>query len=104
MGDTPKKDDTLDQSELDQLLLLNGFLGDDAIEGGRKSLIDEIRNAILDSGKLSHREWRALRDRLREIEQLIPTIDLIIDLKGRRRDPVDTTHNETDRTRKRTAH
>ena len=87
MGATPIPDNTLDQNELDQLLLINGFLGESAIEGGRKSLIDEIRNAILDSGKLSHREWRALRGRLREIEQLIPTIDLIIELKARRREP-----------------
>ncbi len=87
MGTTPTIDNTLDQNELDQLLLINGFLGESTLEGGRKSLIDEIRNAILDSGKLSHREWRALRDRLREIEQLIPTIDLIIELKARRREP-----------------
>lgn len=104
MVQTPKPDDTLDQTELDQLLLLNGFLGDDAIEGGRKSLIDEIRNAILDSGKLSHREWRALRERLREIEHLIPTIDLIIDLKSRRREPADGSQTDTDRLRKRAAH
>ncbi len=74
----------LDQSELDQLLLINGLLGDAGSAGG-KSLIDEIRDAVLDSGKLSLREWRALRDRLKEIERLIPHIDLIIELKTQRR-------------------
>ncbi len=81
-----KPDNTLDQSELDQLLLLNGFLTDARDEAGKPSLIDEIRNAILDSGKLSLPEWRALRNRLREIEQLIPTIDLIIELRSQRGD------------------
>ncbi len=73
----------LEQAELDQLLRLNGFLDDG--ETGRKSLIDELNDAILDSGRLSLKEWRAMRDRLKEIERLIPTIDLIIDLKMRRR-------------------
>jgi hypothetical protein len=104
MGVTPNPDNTLDQNELDQLLLINGFLGEaNAIEGGKKSLIDEIRNAILDSGKLSHREWKALRERLREIEQLIPTIDLIIELKARRREP-DENSQAAEHARRRTAH
>ena len=75
---------TLDQQELDQLLLINGLLADKP-EAGSKNLVDEIRDAVLDSGKLSLREWRALRDRLKEIERLIPHIDLIIELKGQRR-------------------
>jgi hypothetical protein len=73
----------LDQGELDQLLRINGFLEDDNGDG-RKSLIDEIKDAILDSGKLSLPEWKALRARLRDIESLIPTIDLIIQLKNSR--------------------
>ena len=104
MDVTPNPDNTLDQNELDQLLLINGFLEEaNAIEGGKKSLIDEIRNAILDSGKLSHREWRALRGRLREIEQLIPTIDLIIELKARRREPDENTQT-AEHPRRRAAH
>ena len=73
----------LDQGELDQLLRINGFLEED-LGDGRKSLIDEIKDAILDSGKLSLPEWKALRARLRDIESLIPTIDLIIQLKNSR--------------------
>jgi hypothetical protein len=75
--------DQLDQGELDQLLRINGFLEEDNGDG-RKSLIDEIKDAILDSGKLSLPEWKALRARLRDIESLIPTIDLIIQLKNSR--------------------
>ncbi|MFM2091706.1 MAG: hypothetical protein RLZZ127_2195 [Planctomycetota bacterium] len=75
---------TLEQSELDRLLLINGLLAD-STEHGSTSLVDEIRDAILDSGKLSHREWKALRDRLKEIERLIPHIDLIIELKGQKK-------------------
>lgn len=102
MAPSPKPDDTLDQTELDQLLLLNGFLDGEQAEGKKKSLIDEIRDAILDSGKLSHREWKALRERLREIEGLIPTIDLMIELKSRRREPTNPAalHTDTDRLRK----
>ncbi len=90
MGGTPPADEAqvggaIDQQELDQLLLINGFLSDDATEGRGKSLVDEIKDAVLDSGKLSLKEWRALRDRLKEIERMIPHIDLIIDLKSSRR-------------------
>lgn len=84
MGDQAQNN--IDQNELDQLLLINGFLTED-VPGGKKSLIDEIQDAMLDSGKLSLREWRALRERLREIERLIPHIDLIIQLKSQRKDP-----------------
>ena len=75
---------TLDQSELDRLLLINGLLAEGSGPGST-SLVDEIRDAILDSGKLSHREWKALRDRLKEIERLIPHIDLIIELKSQKK-------------------
>jgi hypothetical protein len=75
----------IQQDELDRLLLINGFLAEPQ-DGTRKNLIDEIRDAVLDSGKLSISEWVALRDRLKIIERLIPHIDLIIELKaGRRR-------------------
>jgi hypothetical protein len=84
MGDPAKNN--IDQSELDQLLHISGFLTED-VPGGKKSIIDEIQDAMLDSGKLSLREWRALRERLREIERLIPHIDLIIHLKSQRKEP-----------------
>jgi hypothetical protein len=77
--------DALDQHELDELLRINGFLSDDAKSGG-KSLIAELQDAILDSGKLSLPQWKELRSRLQEIEQLIPHIDLIIKLRERRGD------------------
>ena len=70
----------LSQEELDRLLSISGFISD-GNTGDRKNLIDEIKDAILDSGKLSLDEWMGLRDRLKEIERLIPTIDLMIDLK-----------------------
>lgn len=70
----------LSQEELDRLLSISGFISD-TNTGDRKTLIDEIKDAILDSGKLSLDEWMGLRDRLKEIERLIPTIDLMIDLK-----------------------
>ena len=44
------------------------------------SLVEELKHAILDSGKLELDQWQTLRDHLREIEQLIPHIDLIIKL------------------------
>jgi len=75
----------IQQEELDRLLLINGFLAE-PLDSNRKNLIDEIQDAVLDSGKLSISEWVALRDRLKIIERLIPHIDLIIELKsGRRR-------------------
>lgn len=70
----------LSQDEVDRLLSISGFIGDVAKTDGR-SLIDEIKDAILDSGKLSLDEWMGLRDRLKEIERLVPHIDLIIELK-----------------------
>lgn len=76
--------DLIAQGELDDLLRINGFLADDGKASGR-NLIDELQEAILDSGKLSLPQWRELRDRLREIESLIPHIDLIIRLRERRK-------------------
>lgn len=67
------------QAEMDELLNIH-----DLIEGKResqRSLIDEIKEAILDSGRLKLEEWRSLRERIREIESLIPHMDLIIKLK-----------------------
>lgn len=77
--------DALDQGELDELLRINGFLADDGKVSG-KTLVDELHEAILDSGKLTLRQWKDLRSRLQEIERLIPHIDLIITLRERRAD------------------
>ena len=74
-----KAKNLVSQSEVDELLNIH-----DLIEGKRetqRSLIDEIKEAILDSGKLTVEEWRSLRDRISEIESLIPHMDLIIKLK-----------------------
>lgn len=71
---------SLSQEEIDRLLSISGFIGDTG-SNDRKSLIDEIKDAVLNSGTLSLDEWMGLRDRLKEIERLIPTIDLIIELK-----------------------
>jgi len=46
-----------------------------------KSLVSELKKAILDSGKLELEQWFSLREQLQEIEELIPHIDLIIKLK-----------------------
>ena len=71
-------DNLLSQEEINDLLTINGFIS----EGKEsKSLIEEIKDAILDSGRLQLSEWKSLRARLKEIERLIPHIDLIIDLK-----------------------
>lgn len=75
--------DTLAQGELDDLLRINGFLEDEG-KGSGRNLIDELQDAILDSGKLSLAQWKGLRTRLHEIEKLIPHIDLIIQLRERR--------------------
>lgn len=76
-------DPLLSQQEVDQLLKINELLE----EHRENNLIDEIQDAILDSGKLSLEDWRRLRNRLREIERLIPHIDLIIELKSRDQKP-----------------
>lgn len=68
----------LSQDEINDLLTIGGFIRDHA---EKSSLIDEIKDAILDSGRLRLNEWKSLRARLKEIERLIPHIDLIIELK-----------------------
>ncbi len=77
-----ESDNALAQSELDDLLRIHGLLGEGDKNG--VALIDELENAILDSGKLQLAQWRALRDKLKAIERLIPHIDLIIELRERR--------------------
>jgi hypothetical protein len=72
----------ISQDEINDLLTINGFISEERAD---VSLIHEIQDAILNSGKLSLREWRSLRHRLKEIEQLIPHIDLIISLKEKKR-------------------
>ena len=73
----------LSQDEVNDLLTINGFISENT--SSQKSLIDEIKDALLDSGKLSLREWKSLRARLKEIEDLVPHIDLIIELKSKRK-------------------
>jgi hypothetical protein len=68
----------LSQDEVNDLLTIQGFINEFS---DNKSLIDEIKDAILDSGKLDLSKWKSLRSRLKEIERLIPHIDLIIELK-----------------------
>lgn len=70
-------DEIISQAELDNLLRINEFIELD----GENSLINELKYAILDSGKLELEQWQSLRDHLKEIEELIPHIDLIIKLK-----------------------
>lgn len=67
----------LSQAELDKLLHINDFLDQQKDD----SLVGEIKQAILDSGKLELKQWQALRNQIKEIEELIPHIDLIIKLK-----------------------
>ncbi|MGJ8694266.1 MAG: hypothetical protein ACSHW0_17490 [Thalassotalea sp.] len=72
-----KNDNLISQAELDKLLHINDF-----IEQTRDdSLVSELKQAILNSGKLEISQWQALRSLIREIEELIPHIDLIIKLK-----------------------
>jgi hypothetical protein len=67
----------ISQSDLDNLLRINEFID----QQDENSLISELKRAILDSGKLELGQWTSLRDHIREIEELIPHIDLIIKLK-----------------------
>lgn len=70
----------LDQSDIEELFKLSEFI--QSRKDKNNSLLQEIKRCILDSGKLSGLEWEQLRDNLRDIEQMIPTIDLIIKLKS----------------------
>jgi len=76
----PSGNGIVSQDEIDKLIGISDFICEE--EGGH-SLADEIRDALLDSGKLTLSEWRSLRDRLREIEELGPHIDFIIGLKAK---------------------
>ncbi len=73
------EDQFLTQDMLDDLIQIQEFLT--SSKSSAHSLISEIRSAILDSGKLRLDEWRSLRNGLRQIEELIPVIDVIIKLK-----------------------
>jgi len=72
-----KTNEIISQAELDNLLMLNDFID----QKDNKSLVNELKKAILDSGKLQLTQWLTLRKQLLEIEELIPHIDLIIKLK-----------------------
>lgn len=67
----------ISQQDLDELLRINEFIE----QADENSLVHELKQAILDSGKLELHQWQSLRDHIREIEELIPHIDLIIKLK-----------------------
>ena len=67
----------ISQADLDNLLRINEFID----EHDENSLVSELKQAILNSGKLELTQWEILRDHIREIEELIPHIDLIIKLK-----------------------
>jgi CTP synthase (UTP-ammonia lyase) len=73
-----KEQAIISQADLDELLHINEFIE----QKENDSLVAELKQAILDSGKLELEQWEALRDHLREIEELIPHIDLIIKLKA----------------------
>jgi hypothetical protein len=69
----------LTQDQINELIHLNEFIK--SKKGATRAFIREMRSAILDSGKLQLEEWRTLRSSLREIEELIPVMDMIIKLK-----------------------
>lgn len=69
--------DIISQDDIDSLLRINEFIEPD----DENSLVEELKQAILNSGKLELEQWQTLRDHIREIEVLIPHIDLIIKLK-----------------------
>lgn len=71
---------SISQDEIDQLLQINDFIS--STKNEQRSLVSEIKSAILDSGQLKLTEWKSLRSRLCDIEELIPHIDLIIKLKS----------------------
>jgi len=67
----------ISQADIDSLLKINEFIE----QQDEHSLVEELKQAILDSGKLELSQWESLREHLHEIELLIPHIDLIIKLK-----------------------
>ena len=56
----------LSQADLDSLLHINEFIEQKKSD----SLVSEIKQAILDSGKLELKQWQALREHIAEIEEL----------------------------------
>ena len=74
-------DNLVTQSEVNEMLRIHEIINPDDQGFSTPSLLDEIKNAILDSGKLKLEEWKSLRDKIREIEELIPHMDMIIQLK-----------------------
>lgn len=74
------------QNEVDQLLKIDDLINDDGKKED-KSLITEIKDAILNSGKLRLTGWISLRKKLSEIEELVPHIDLIIKLIKQQKQP-----------------
>ena len=82
MGRPRKQNDNLiSQAEIDELLAIHELISGGGDQSQSKSLIDEIKDAILDSAKLTLDQWRSLRKRIHEIEVLVPHMDLIIQLK-----------------------
>ena len=77
------RENLLSQEEVNKLLNINTLIS--STSHAKVSLVEEIKSAILDSGKLSSAEWISLRGKLREFEELIPHIDLIIKLKNEER-------------------
>ncbi len=77
MAKVNTKEDIISQDDIDNLLRINEFIEPD----DESSLVEELKQAILDSAKLELDQWQTLRDHLGEIEELIPHIDLIIKLK-----------------------
>lgn len=67
----------ISQEDINNLLRINEFI--DQVD--ENSLVSDLKKAILDSGKLELEQWQCLRNQLKEIETLIPHIDLIIKLK-----------------------
>jgi hypothetical protein len=77
MSQNNSSEDIISQDDIDSLLRINEFIEPD----DNNSLVEELKQAILNSGKLELHQWQSLRDHLLEIEELIPHIDLIIKLK-----------------------
>ena len=77
MAKADKTEDIVSQEDIDSLLRINEFIE----QQNKNSLINELKQAILNSGKLELAQWQTLRDHLKEVEELIPHIDLIIKLK-----------------------
>ena len=77
MGKANKIEDIISQEDIDSLFRINEFID----TNDKHSLVEELKQAILNSGKLELHQWQSLREHLGEIEALIPHIDLIIRLK-----------------------